>query len=143
MKLNFTNQYIKLLLLLIILSGFVACSNNGDSDGKSPQAAVNNSVSLLEKQDYKGFVDKYLHPSDLKYIYKKFSREKFIKQFEVKGSVRMLNALKSIRNTKPHYTFNKKAATYTITPGKRKMVLVKHKENWYIINTENPQPYLK
>ncbi len=130
-----------LMLCILIFFMSIGCSSNEPND--TIQSTIKQSVKSLEQKNYSQFLDKHLHPRDLKKALKSSNRKKFIKEFSVKASVTMLNALRSIKDIKPKLSHNKNAATFTVKRYNRKLVLVKHKNNWFIINSDNPSSYLK
>jgi hypothetical protein len=80
----------------------------------SVRAAVGEGIRLLEKKEYRRFLEKFVSPDDMQKILRRLTIEQFADEFGRGKAADMLEVLKHVRNKKPTLDKDGKKATFQI-----------------------------
>lgn len=132
-----------LIRLLLFISLAISCVGCADSHSRKPESRekletlITEGIQLLEAKNYKGFIELYLLPAELKKHTKGISLEEFAKRFGEQEAPHLIECLKEIKGTKPSLEDNGTKATFAWKPQKGGVVwitFVKVDKYWYIAN---------
>lgn len=109
--------------------------------GKDPRETLETArvemIRLLEAEDYKGLIETFAHPEDLKKILDKRSIDEVAKNFKENGKgAKLLKALKSIEGKQPEINETGDVARFKVdenAPGGG-ITFAKFEGLWYIRN---------
>lgn len=123
-------------LTLVAIGTALAADSKADPREKV-DTAVLEGIRLLEAKDYVKFLKEFVAPDDFKNLTAKGTLEEFAKKFGENKGPRLLQVLKSIKDSKPTLDKDEKTATYEMKEsigGKKEIKFKKIDKYWYIQN---------
>ncbi|RLD81345.1 MAG: hypothetical protein DRJ07_09370 [Bacteroidetes bacterium] len=131
---------LKVILLIMVLVGFSACKTQKQTivdPRENLKSAVTDAISLLEKEEYKPFFEKYILPKNLEMVLTMKTMDEIIESFSKKKATRLLDALKLAKEATPKYDESGNQATFAkedIEGLSKTIIFEKVDKYWYIAN---------
>ncbi len=124
-------SFLALVLLSILGSPLLAA----DADRESLEKIIPYGIGLLEAKNYKGFLEAFMTPDDLKGATKKQTIDELAADFGKGPAADILMVLKKIKDLKPKLDEKGTTATYTVPEaikGETEFKFTKVDKFWYI-----------